>query len=159
MSTLNYLLEANLGLCLFLVVYRTLLQKENDFGWKRVFLLMGVFTSVVFPLFHFNTSGHVIPSLEDVLPTRWLPEITIQGDNTSYYDALTKPNRRLVVVPIVDNQDFLNMKGRSQPIMIRGFARFYLIGAEGGEITGRFIDTKFGNNAPPPQELRVKLVR
>jgi TonB family protein len=89
MSTLNYLLEANLGLCLFLLVYRTLLQKENDFGWKRVFLLMGVFTSVVFPLFHFNTSGHVIPSLEDVLPTRWLPEITIQGENTSASHEVT----------------------------------------------------------------------
>lgn len=92
-------------------------------------------------------------------PTEKGVSTLIQGDNTSYDDALTKPNRRLVVVPIVDNQDFLNMKGRSQPIMIRGFARFYLIGAEGGEITGRFIDTKFGNNAPPPQELRVKLVR
>lgn len=83
----------------------------------------------------------------------------IAGDTTSYDDAITKPNRRIVVVPVVDYQDLAQVQGRSQPIMIRGFARFYIIEAKGGVVTGRFIDHIFGNNAPPPNETRAKLVR
>lgn len=92
-------------------------------------------------------------------PTEQGVSTLVAGDSTAYEDVLTSPNtKRLIVVPLVDDIDFDNLNGR-KPIMIRGFARFYLIGAEGGVVTGRFIDMHFGDNAPPPQELRVKLVR
>jgi hypothetical protein len=83
----------------------------------------------------------------------------IGDDQTPYELALTTPNPRLVVVPVVDEEDFLALNGRSKPIMIRGFARFYLMGAKGGAVTGRFIDKNMGQNAPPPNETRAKLVR
>jgi hypothetical protein len=82
----------------------------------------------------------------------------IKGDNTSFDDAIVKPSKRVVTVLVVDPTELADLKGR-KPVVIRGFARFYLMGAQNGVVTGRFIDHIFGNNAPPPQETRVKLVR
>ena len=82
----------------------------------------------------------------------------IAGDDTPYEEALTKPNRRLITVLLIDGNEFRAINGR-KPIMIRGFARFYLMGAQNGVVEGRFIDTFFGKDAPPPNEMRAKLVK
>ena len=91
-------------------------------------------------------------------PTDQGVDALIAGDDTPYEEVLTRPNKRLVTVLIVSEQDFNNLNGR-KPILIRGFARFYLMGSQNGEVKGRFIDTFFGHNAPPPNETRPKLVR
>lgn len=59
---LNYLLEASIGLCLFLLVYQLLLRKETSFRLNRIFLLIAVIASVTFPLFKLN-AGDSVPSL------------------------------------------------------------------------------------------------
>jgi hypothetical protein len=82
----------------------------------------------------------------------------IAGDDTPYEDALIKSNRRLITVLLVDGNEFRAINGK-KPVMIRGFARFYLMGAKNGVVEGRFIDTFFGKDAPPPNEMRAKLVK
>jgi TonB family protein len=80
---LNYLLEANIGLCFFLVLYIVLLKHETDFKLKRGYLLTALAASVILPLFHFSSSGNVVPSLKDFVPPSWLPEVTIGANGTA----------------------------------------------------------------------------
>src|SRR5687768_411809 len=79
-ALINYLLEANFGLCLFLLVYWAFLRNETDFKMKRAFMLFAVVASVVFPLLHFNTSTKMMPSLGDFVPPTWLPEVVIEAN-------------------------------------------------------------------------------
>lgn len=81
----------------------------------------------------------------------------IGGDSVPFEQALTTPTKRLVTVPLVAEADYAQIRGR-KPIMIRGFARFYLIGSQGGAVTGQFIDRTQGANAAPEQQTRVKLI-
>jgi TonB family protein len=74
---LNYFIEANGGLCLFLLAYIFLFSKETDFSAKRLFLLMGLITSLVFPLFHFNTNASFVPAIQNYIPSYWLPEVVV----------------------------------------------------------------------------------
>lgn len=60
---LNYLLEASIGLTLFLLVYQLLLRKETSFRFNRIFLLIAIVASVTFPLFDLNTEDSPVPSL------------------------------------------------------------------------------------------------
>lgn len=60
---LNYLLEASIGLCLFLLVYKVLLNKETNFTAGRIFLLTGIMASLVFPLITINTENSPVPSM------------------------------------------------------------------------------------------------
>lgn len=60
---LNYLLEASIGLCLFLLVYQLLLRKETNFRLNRVFLLIAIIASVTFPLISFTAADSPVPSL------------------------------------------------------------------------------------------------
>lgn len=60
---LNYLLEASIGLCLFLLVYQLVLRKETNFRLNRIFLLIAIIASVTFPLLKFNTVDSPVPSL------------------------------------------------------------------------------------------------
>ncbi|HET9053401.1 MAG TPA: M56 family metallopeptidase, partial [Cyclobacteriaceae bacterium] len=60
---LNYLLEASIGLCLFLLVYQLFLRKETSFRLNRIFLLVALVASVAFPLLKFNTPDSPVPSL------------------------------------------------------------------------------------------------
>src|SRR5688572_13794159 len=62
-ACLNYLLEASIGLCLFLLVYLIFLRKETSFRLNRIFLLVAIIASVTFPLFRFNTADSPVPSL------------------------------------------------------------------------------------------------
>ncbi len=54
----SYLIEANLGVCFFLLLYQFLLRKETDHGFKRFYLLLALLISVTLPFFHFQ-----LPSL------------------------------------------------------------------------------------------------
>lgn len=79
-SLLNYFIEANLGLLLFLVTYTLLLRNETEFQVKRCFLLIGILTSLTFPLLHLQYGSTSIPTLSRVIPPGLLPEFTITGD-------------------------------------------------------------------------------
>lgn len=89
-TLLNYMIEANMGLLIFLVVYKLLLRHETNFRLLRVFLLVGISVSLLFPLIHFESGadGSVL-SVSQVLPSYWLPEVVIGGQadataNTSF---------------------------------------------------------------------------
>lgn len=78
---LNYLLEANFGICLFALVYFLFLNKETDFNRKRIILLLAIGCSLVFPLIQFQTEVSPIPSLQYSIPTidtptTVIPEVT-----------------------------------------------------------------------------------
>ncbi|HTE33707.1 MAG TPA: M56 family metallopeptidase [Chryseolinea sp.] len=79
-ALLNYLVEANLGLCLFLLLYELLLRRETDFSFKRRALLLSIGVSIIFPLFHFSQSASFIPSLGNIVPPTWLPEMVVYAN-------------------------------------------------------------------------------
>lgn len=58
-ATLNYIIEANLGLLMILAFYVLFLRKETRFRFLRMFLLAGIFGPLIFPLIHIenNESG------------------------------------------------------------------------------------------------------
>jgi len=86
-QVLNYLLEANIGLCVFLAAYWLLLGRETDFKLKRVSLLVAVSCSVIFPLVHLNTSSSHVPSLGNVVPSYWLPEVSVNTDEAIKHET------------------------------------------------------------------------
>ena len=81
-ALINYLIEANLGLCFFLLLYWILLQKETDFALKRACLLISIAISLIFPLLHISTEARLVPAIGGLIPTAWLPEIVVQGNET-----------------------------------------------------------------------------
>ena len=87
---LNYFIEANIGLVLFLTAYALLLRNETDFQIKRYFLLIGIFTSLTFPLLHIQYGGTSIPTLSRVIPSYLLPEFTITGDGTAAFGSRSR---------------------------------------------------------------------
>ncbi len=84
-AIINYLLEANAGLLLFMLVYWAVLRNENQFLLKRAYLLSAMLSSLIFPLLHFNISAskQLIPSIGNLMPTYWLPEVVINGDGST----------------------------------------------------------------------------
>ncbi|MBA4057817.1 MAG: hypothetical protein C0490_24085, partial [Marivirga sp.] len=76
-SYVNYVVEANIGLILFIAVYFILLAKETNFSLQRFFLIGGIIASLTFPLIHLSFSENSIPSLSQLLPSYLLPELTI----------------------------------------------------------------------------------
>jgi TonB family protein len=91
---LNYVIEANIGLCLFLLAYTMLLKKETDFRFKRMWLLIAIVGSLLFPLLHFS-SYDFVPVLGDVIPATWLPEIVIEADG----ERATATNESFAIWP------------------------------------------------------------
>ncbi|MGC3943115.1 MAG: M56 family metallopeptidase [Chryseolinea sp.] len=80
---LNYFVEANLGLCLMLLMYVLFLQRETDFGVKRMFLLISIGASLLFPLVQIEGVQYAyLPTLMDVMPTTWLPEVIITANGS-----------------------------------------------------------------------------
>lgn len=78
---INYLIEANLSLALLLVAYVILLRKETDFNKKRLFMLIGIVSSLLFPFLHVqNVSMQSMPSISTIVSAYWLPEIVITGE-------------------------------------------------------------------------------
>ena len=86
---LNYLLEANLSLLFLMLIYWALLRNENQFSFKRIFLLAAILCSVLLPVLNFNGSfsENVIPSITQIMPTTWLPSIVIGGGETTEQQA------------------------------------------------------------------------
>ncbi|MCE2893017.1 MAG: M56 family metallopeptidase [Flammeovirgaceae bacterium] len=84
-AMINYLLEINVGLLFFMFVYWAVLRNETQFAFKRTYLLFALLGSLIFPLFHFNVtaSAQVIPSIGQLIPTYWLPEIVINGNGSA----------------------------------------------------------------------------
>lgn len=70
---LNYIVEANIGLLLFLLLYKTLLSKETHFSYRRFYLLGGLLLSLLFPWLTIGTPAAVVPTLSETLPEHWLP--------------------------------------------------------------------------------------
>lgn len=88
---LNYLLEASIGLCLFLLVYQVFLRKETSFRLNRIFLLIAIIASVTFPLLKLNPADSPVPSLNFSVEPAHSEELIYATDSTSTesYPALT----------------------------------------------------------------------
>jgi TonB family protein len=83
-TMLNYLIEVNLGLLFFYLLYWVLLRNENQFTVKRAYLLGSLLASFLFPLFRIpNDGAQLIPTLSNSPAANWLPEITILADTAS----------------------------------------------------------------------------
>lgn len=80
---LNYLIEANLGLIFFYGIYWIVLQREDQFTFKRTYLLASVLASLVFPLFTIGTTTSIIPSLSQTAAVLWLPEIVVYANDSA----------------------------------------------------------------------------
>ncbi len=81
-SYINYLVEANLGLLLFLLCYKLLLNNETDFRFKRSYLLFTILSSLFFPLLKFHLFDDGMLSMRDTIATYLLPEVVVTGYNT-----------------------------------------------------------------------------
>lgn len=85
-SFINYLIETNLGLILFLLFYKILLNNETNFNFKRVYLIGGLIVSLLFPLLKVNLIVNDIPSISNavyLLPEVAIGATQIQATNTS----------------------------------------------------------------------------
>jgi len=74
-SFINYLIETNLSICFFLLIYKILLSKETDHRFNRAYLLIALMISMALPLLHVQVPSFL--AFENTLPTYWLPEIQI----------------------------------------------------------------------------------
>jgi TonB family protein len=77
MSLLNYFVEANLCLAFAAIIFRLLLKNENQFDFLRAFLLIAVAASLTLPLIHLNLSSNPLPTFQNLLTTRLLPEVVV----------------------------------------------------------------------------------
>src|SRR6478609_7211447 len=83
MNVINYLIEANLGLIFFSVIYFVLLHRETQFNVKRAYLLGAMLASVVFPLIEFTTTQPIIPSISSVISIIYLPEVVVRAGQSA----------------------------------------------------------------------------
>lgn len=81
---LNYFIEANVALLLFLTSYKLLLGGETNFRMLRILLMTGIFASLLFPLIHVG-GAQPSPGLSigKVIPSYWLPEVVV-GTETAH---------------------------------------------------------------------------
>src|SRR5688500_10326915 len=81
MTILNYIIEANAAKIVVLAFYMLFLRRETNFKFSRLFLLAGVFASVIFPLIHIGSGQSSSPlSISQMIPSYWLPEVVIGGE-------------------------------------------------------------------------------
>jgi TonB family protein len=85
-ALINYLIEANLGLVVFLLLYWLLLRHETNFTFNRAFLLVAILVSLTFPLFHFTAQTRFLPTISALVPSMWLPEVVVYGDGNPIID-------------------------------------------------------------------------
>lgn len=78
-ALLNYLIEASIGFALFYAIYYFLFRKETNFNFNRIYLLLSLVASIAVPFVHFVSpqQAPAVPTLGDILPTYWLPEIVV----------------------------------------------------------------------------------
>lgn len=94
---INYFIEANIGLCLFLLLYFVFLKEETDFKRTRVLLLAGMVASLLFPLLHFQSGPSSLPTITALLPSYLLPEVTVGGDGLASSPGVSEINGRTLV--------------------------------------------------------------
>jgi TonB family protein len=80
----NYILEANLCLLLFLLTYRLILSNETNFRFPRFFMLAAIAVSLLFPLIKISTSSQPLPPVVSVVPANWLPEVVISANGVAH---------------------------------------------------------------------------
>src|SRR5688500_4923340 len=86
----NYVVEANAALILFLGAYLLILRRETDFKIQRAFLLFGILMSLTFPLLHVQWNGPSIPAISRVMSSYFLDEIVVvAGGNIAASTAST----------------------------------------------------------------------
>lgn len=73
----NYMMEANLALLLFLAFYKLLLARETNFRFQRAFLLGAVAISVIAPFIHLNDSLSVTTA-GNAAPVQLLPSVVVE---------------------------------------------------------------------------------
>jgi TonB family protein len=95
-SYLNFVLEANISLTLFLIVYFILLRNETNFRFKRFVALAGIACSIVFPFLHFQSAQDILPTLGSVVPTVYLPEFSLTPRGIDNGIAIRMPSLALV---------------------------------------------------------------
>ena len=86
---LNYLIESNFGLIVSLLFFVVFLRNENQFSFKRAYLLVGIFASLFFPLIKIQTTSNTIPSFSQVITTYFLPELVIGGSRPTIVTSLS----------------------------------------------------------------------
>lgn len=74
---LNYVIEANVALILFLAAYLLILRKECDFKVQRIFLLTAIVMSLTFPLLHLQWNGPSMPPLSRIMQSYFLDEVVV----------------------------------------------------------------------------------
>ncbi|MBX2969351.1 MAG: TonB family protein [Cyclobacteriaceae bacterium] len=84
---LNYIVEANIGLLLFLLLYKALLSKETQFSYRRFYLLGGLLLSLLFPWLTIGAPVDMVPTLSETLPDHWLPATLEQPQNTAVHST------------------------------------------------------------------------
>lgn len=98
-AILNYLIEVNLGLVFFYAIYWLVLQNENQFAFKRTYLLASLISSLLFPLFTIQSTTSLIPSLSNTAAIQWLPEVVVYANGTT--PNSTTPNQYWGWLPII----------------------------------------------------------
>lgn len=79
-DVINYLIEANLLLLLFLGAYRLLFFRETQFSLLRYSMVGAIVFSLAFPFIRLATvSEPAIPTVEALIPANWLPEVVISA--------------------------------------------------------------------------------
>jgi TonB family protein len=76
----NYVVEANAALILFLGAYLLILRRETDFKIQRAFLLFGILMSLTFPLLHVQWNGPSIPAISRVMSSYFLHEVVVVAE-------------------------------------------------------------------------------
>jgi hypothetical protein len=98
-SLLNYLLEVNISLVLFMLVYVLLLRGETQFSFNRIYLMLSLIASFVFPFFHFRVpvSNELVPSANNLMPSYLLNELRVNGDEINVAQAANEITPLVVV--------------------------------------------------------------
>ena len=83
-ATLNYILEANIGLLLTLAFYFLFLRGETRFRLMRIYLLTSILASLLFPLIDIGVNQETAPlSISRIIPSYWLPEVVVGGESAA----------------------------------------------------------------------------
>jgi TonB family protein len=87
-ALLNYIIECNVALLFLLVAYQLFLRSETNFSAVRILMLVVMGAALLFPLVHIKDVSTVarIPSLSEVIPSYWLPEVIVgnfHGSNST----------------------------------------------------------------------------
>lgn len=89
---INYMMEANVALLLFLVFYKLLLARETNFRFQRAFMLGAVLISVIAPFLHLGSNPLINTTVGHAAPVQLLPSVVVEriaskSTGGEWYDA------------------------------------------------------------------------